>query len=193
MSTDTRCRPARNPPEPSPSTGSSCAGSRRAEVDVDRFFLDDNEPVMSRRPMLHRALEQPSPTCTGASSTRSSSTCRPGPATSRLAGPAASSRRGRRRHDAAAARAGGRARATLMAPKPNVRCSGGRGHRAARPSASAAERAGRGARRAAARERRARRAAPEAGDAAEPLVESDPTRSLRARYGDGRGDRGHAA
>ena len=72
------------------------------------FFLDDNEPVMWRGPMLTARSSSSSPTCAGASSTppdRHAARHRRRPD---LARPAAPARRGRGRDDAAAARAGGR-------------------------------------------------------------------------------------
>ena len=89
------------------------------------FFLDDNQPVMWRGPMLHKALEQ---FLAGRALGRARRARRRHAAGNRrrldLARPAAAARRGRRRDDAAAARAGGgRAARPRWRRRPACSCS----------------------------------------------------------------------
>jgi ATP-binding protein involved in chromosome partitioning len=88
------------------------------------FFLDDNQPVMWRGPMLHRALEQFLSDVHWGELDVLVVDMPPGRATSRSRSASCCRGRGDRRDDAAARRAGGAARAALMAQKTSMRLVG---------------------------------------------------------------------
>jgi ATP-binding protein involved in chromosome partitioning len=153
------------------------------------FFLDDNQPVMWRGPMLHRALEQFLSDVHWGDSTCSSSTCRRAPATSRSRSASCCRAPRRRGHDAAAAaqevasarRDGAEDRHALIGVVENM---------TARCSARAAASGWRGARRAAARRVPLDPLLRECGDAGEPLMVAAPdSSSARAASRDRRRDR----
>ena len=140
------------------------------------FFLDDNQPVMWRGPMLHRALEQFLQDVHWGELDVLVVDMPPGHGRRLdLARPAAAARGGGRRHDAAAARAGGRvARRDDGAEDRAARRGRRREHDVGGVRLGRRREARARARRAAARPDPLDVALRESGDAGMPLVVSDP-------------------